>query len=797
MNQPSNSNTAGRASCFTLHAARFAFYDLLLISVFCFSAAATETNAISGGTVLFDRDVRPIFEQTCFRCHGPEKPRSDFRLDLRAAALKGGDDNTNDIVPGHSGQSQLIRYVAGLDPDIQMPPPDAGKSLTPEQVARLRAWIDEGAPWGTNAAPATALFFTFTPMLRWIDVQGDRRKFRELEGVPEGFGGGAEIVFSRQLDAGAKLTVESRARLPERDLKFAFKLEKDSAGFVDGGFETWRKYYDDIGGYYPGFSPSTFSLNRDLHQDIGRAWVDFGLTPPRAPQLVAGYEYQFRQGDESTLAWGTVSRNGSSKKIYPDVEGVNEHTHILKLDLTDDWRGWNLEDRVRVEFYRLGESRADVLSFSSGPNPNMVERVNQQVHYTQGADTFRVEKQLTGWWRVSAGSLYSRFGGTTWFSQNAVNGVGAPVSGQSWRTEGVTLERDSRVASLASLFLPLKGLSLSAAGQAGWTREKGFGNVDLDFGSPGVPGYASFPGAVNANQHQTEFSENFDAQFNRLPRTVLFAGARLQQESVGQSEMADNALDPVEQHTDALNHLYDTRAGFTSSPWSWLEFGGHYCRRDSSTGYNNSVLQPGNGYPGFITHRDIAMDEIAGRLALRPVFWLSAQLTYQWNTSDFFTTTLPVTNSVPPALLAGRIQSHIAGLNLTVTPARRFYFSGSFTYGFSRTTTADNGDAAVIPYRGDVFTVTSSAGFVLDAKTDLNATYVFSRSAYGQNNTSGLPLGLDFTRHELLVGLTRRLTKNWSGALRYEFYRYSEPGSGGANDFTAHGVFATLAFKWP
>src|ERR1017187_3053280 len=103
-------------------------FTALLISITA-TADAADTNSVSLpapaiGQVLFDRDVRPIFEQSCLRCHGLEKPKSDFRLDLRVEALRGGDDNTNDVVPGHGDQSKLVAYVAGLDEKIQMPPPD-------------------------------------------------------------------------------------------------------------------------------------------------------------------------------------------------------------------------------------------------------------------------------------------------------------------------------------------------------------------------------------------------------------------------------------------------------------------------------------------------------------------------------------------------------------------------------------------------------------------------------------------------------------------------------------------------
>ena len=61
---------------------------------------------------------------------------------------------------------------------------------------------------------------------------------------------------------------------------------------------------------------------------------------------------------------------------------------------------------------------------------------------------------------------------------------------------------------------------------------------------------------------------------------------------------------------------------------------------------------------------------------------------------------------------------------------------------------------------------------------------------------AGLPLGINFTRNEVLVGLTRQLTARLSCALHYQFSQYDEPSSGDANNFTAQGVFATLVYKW-
>jgi Planctomycete cytochrome C len=99
--------------------------------------------------IEFSRDIQPIFEKCCWRCHGPEKAKSHFRLDSREAALKGG-ENGVDIVPGKSARSPLIGYVAGLVRDMEMPPPGKADPLSTNEVALLRAWIDQGVPWAVT-----------------------------------------------------------------------------------------------------------------------------------------------------------------------------------------------------------------------------------------------------------------------------------------------------------------------------------------------------------------------------------------------------------------------------------------------------------------------------------------------------------------------------------------------------------------------------------------------------------------------------------------------------------------------
>jgi cytochrome c5 len=95
--------------------------------------------------VTYAKDIQPIFEKTCYKCHGPEKQKGKMRLDSLQAALKGS-ENGKVIEPGNSAKSVLVANVSRIgDEDDWMPPTDKGEPLTKAQVGLIRAWIDQGA----------------------------------------------------------------------------------------------------------------------------------------------------------------------------------------------------------------------------------------------------------------------------------------------------------------------------------------------------------------------------------------------------------------------------------------------------------------------------------------------------------------------------------------------------------------------------------------------------------------------------------------------------------------------------
>ena len=105
--------------------------------------------AVGAEVLDFNRDIRPILSENCFHCHGADggQRQAELRLDLLDSAVDSGA-----IVPGKPEESLLVERIRSTEPELQMPPPDSHRSLTPVQVETLVRWIEEGASYDKHWA---------------------------------------------------------------------------------------------------------------------------------------------------------------------------------------------------------------------------------------------------------------------------------------------------------------------------------------------------------------------------------------------------------------------------------------------------------------------------------------------------------------------------------------------------------------------------------------------------------------------------------------------------------------------
>jgi ankyrin repeat protein len=172
----------------------------------------------------FVRDVQPILQEHCYECHGPERQSNGLRLDRRKSAFMGGTEVV--LGRGSAQSSRLYLRLTGSEYGEQMP---KDGTLTAAQIATIKNWIDQGAPWPDEASgdpPASSNGGT-TPLMG-AALRGDARTVRRLlagganpnaandEGATALMWGVTDLAVTKALvDAGADVNARSAdARTP-------------------------------------------------------------------------------------------------------------------------------------------------------------------------------------------------------------------------------------------------------------------------------------------------------------------------------------------------------------------------------------------------------------------------------------------------------------------------------------------------------------------------------------------------------------------------------------------------------
>src|SRR4030095_14900104 len=113
-------------------------------------AVAGARGASSREVEFFEKSVRPVLADHCFKCHGPEKQKAELRLDSRAGVLKGTDVGPGGVSGKPEGRS-LIKSIRH-EGDTKMP--EKEDKLGDEQIQALTEWVKMGLPWPERDAAA-------------------------------------------------------------------------------------------------------------------------------------------------------------------------------------------------------------------------------------------------------------------------------------------------------------------------------------------------------------------------------------------------------------------------------------------------------------------------------------------------------------------------------------------------------------------------------------------------------------------------------------------------------------------
>jgi hypothetical protein len=627
------------------------------------------------------------------------------------------------------------------------------------------------------------------PSISGVWVDGDDNKFREDWWVEDGLKGGLErFILRRDLGAGTTIEAKGRAILPEEDYLIDLRVDKRDVGYVRAGYQEYRKYFDDTGGFFTSFNDSSFDLGKDMHLDIGTIFVEAGLTLPDKPKVIIGYEHRFKDGEKSLLEWGRVSEGGINRNIFPAYKDIDEKVDIVRLEVSHDIANVHLGDEFRYENYRIDTRRFEERFDADTDTTTQTVTLDENYEHNAFYNTLHASTHLNDKTFLSLGYLYSNLEGDASFSMMTLDGAGLPGTGshdKGWMSDAIDIDQKVHIVNANAIFGPFYETTIYL-GLQGESLETD-GDMDGDLQEP--PGTPN-PATIDSEQDKWSVEETLGVRYAGLPRTTLYAEGRWTQQDIDLTEREVEGVVPgLSRYTDTDVCRQRYSIGFNSSPLPRTTIAGRYRFKYRSNDYDHEVDSEPDGYSAFILDQDIKTHEVMAKVSFRPVPTVRTSLQYQLVAMDIQTNedTDPLTD-----VQTTNYDANIYTASVTATPLAGLFVTGLVSYQDVELKTVDLADAPVGNYDGDVLTLAASAGMALDQRTNLNVQYSYSMTDNFEDiSADGLPLGVENQRHLVLANLNRQISDNLSVKLRYGFYYYDDEASDGEDNYTAHMVGAT------
>ena len=640
-----------------------------------------------------------------------------------------------------------------------------------------------------------------TPSVTYAGVSGNKSAFREATGIKDGWSGGIEeFKLSSKVNKDTDLNIEGRGLFDDHDYKLQLELVKPEFGFVRAGYTEWRKYYNNMGGFYPtnnlGAGVSIPPQNQDLHVDMRKIFFEAGLTIPNLPKVTVGYERQEKEGMKSMLEWGSVFTNAATQlKLYPSFKAIDESTDIVKMDAEYYVKKIHFGDDFRYEHFQAADAKHDA-TYSLPPLATVSSTTTYYENYRNDlySNTFHMDSHVNEKFYWSMGYMFNKFDGgdglqisTQPLPTTAVPVPVLPGTTIEYFTTAVNLNSDSHVLNANFMYEPCKTVILNAGLQGEHTDSSALETgYQAAYATP-----LAGPETYTTETDKRSLNENFGIRYVGLPFTTIYAEGNLAEEQTDYTWNLNPAANGVANMIEQINSQREAvKVGFNTSPIS---------RTTLSVYYKHSIGDDDFGYlttsTNFFIAQRMVSDEFVTKLTLRPTARVMVALQYKLAVTDIGLNSF----NQPIYSGSGNYQSSTYTLSTTVTPINRLYLTGLASYQDTITSSIYNGSPFIAPYRGNVYTALASIGYAIDNKTDITAGYDFSY----QNNFSssvdaagGYNYGTDDRRHSIKVGLKRKITKNVTSNIRYEYDENVENSTGGINNYRANVVTAACVIRF-
>lgn len=684
-----------------------------------------------------------------------------------------------------------------LAADTNAPQASVPAPLTPEQMF-------EG---GTNSYS------------NWIDLSaggffssGNKAQFQQQQQTSGGaFGGIEDFHYQTDIAKGTTLTTDGHAIFDNHDYKLSLGVTKDKLGYARFSYTEYRTWYNGDGGFYPPagtYYPLSDSAQTLDHKDIT---FEAGLRLDNFPKVTFKYEHTSRNGDQNSTSWGYAQPAPNvTQGLSPSFYDLDEHSDSFQLDVTHTIKATDLGVGVRYETGSLD----DALLTDQFPGQADEQKItDRQGNNYDSIDTHAftetwIKKNLM----LSSGFAYSDLDNDNYGSH--ISGANYDVAYAPnpladfgyYNLQGSSHLHDY-VTDLNLLYKPIEPLSIVPSLRVQ--------KEDTDASDGGIETLGAFPTTpftANSDQSIIEVRGRLDITYKGITNWVFYARGDW---TDGQNNMdASGGLGPVpfygtgmfigpsaimQQTEDSyVYQKYSAGARWYPSRSVTLDAGGYYNRDQDNYG-NNLDSTPNDSftrYPAYLVAQYFETYDGNVRLTFRPRRNVTLSSRYEYQCSTIDTTPDPISGL--SGVESSTMTSHILAQDVSWVPWSRLYLQTGFNYVLSTTKTpASDVTQAILPAQNDYWTLNSSAGLVLDDKTDLKVSFLDHRADdYTDISTVGVPYGAGAEEYGVTATLTRRINEHLRVTLRYGYSHYTDALYGGNQDFTSQLVYTSLQYRF-
>ena len=664
-------------------------------------------------------------------------------------------------------------------------------------------------------------------------VQGDEAQFEQNHRVPadQVFGGIQDLHVEQSIGKDVQFSLDGHAIFDTNDYGLKLQLSKAKLGYLQIGYDEFRSWYDGNGGFFPPNGQFFPPAHPEMHIDRGDVWVELGLRAPDLPEITVRYSHEFRQGMKDSTIWGDTNLTGiegATRKIAPAFRSIDETRDTFTFDATKNFGKTDLLLGMRYEHdnndYSLnmirGAGQLPPLVAAPGAQRFITQHQKDDVDLFSGHAITEMRFSDTFWFTTgySYTTMTNDLSGTRLpgITFDAPFGEPIPTLGQrdhSFINLAGTAQVDEHIVNANLYWVPAKDVTL--LGGFRYTHE----NRDSDSvflavePEANVPPFSETnpeggfhlgtpePAAGARSSDYDRFAQNIELRLTGLPDWLFYVRGEWEEEYGHVDEFHTDEEEPLDKDTHQLNQKYTLGANWY--PLMRLNFSGQFYHKISS--YGDDLM---TGVFPRIHNQDWNTDDLNLRITFRPKLPASCGSLSLVTRYDFMRTVIDTQWFFEGELFdeeqTGEITKHVISESINWSPLARLYFQTDFSYVWDRTDTPassilfdPNTIPSVLDFENDYWTLTASAGFIIDDKTDVRASYSYYRADdYVDNSLASVPYGAGAREHIASATLTRQLTKQVRLQLSYTFYDYTDQTSGGHNNYRAHSIFSSLRFAF-